>query len=336
MSKKTEIELTFAIPFDHTLYVDPSLIGYQAEIEIDGMPARFELPGEKEEGSLALTPPQSAVDGVTKHLPERWGRYEDKFKHVEINACLLVLPILAEISYELSRGQIGGEDVHKLIENTMNWFDSFVHWIWALTSQSLDPSNPDPKVIHRKSRNPVTIAKSLKDSSYPTIKSPRLSTIITKDGPTSEKVVNKDVIDTALASAGSAPPFPLELLASARMFARRGNRRRAMADAGTAVELSLTSILGLDVDHKLTLGALLIEARKQGVSIPADAKALFLDLRNHAIHRGKLPKGKSIHRAIEIAEELVALSVPELIPFSELNFFFRPYLHNIIFLGPPE
>lgn len=336
MSKKTEIELTFAIPFDHTLYIDPSLIGYQSEIKIDGMVARFELPGEKEEGSLALTPPQSAIEGSTKHLPDGWGRFDDKFEHAEIEACLIIVPTLAEIEHELSEGQIGGEDIHKLINKATDWFDSFVHWIWALTSQSLDPSNPDPKVIHRKSNNPVTIARSLEDSSHPTIKPRTFSMIMNKDGPVSEKIVNEDVIDAAVTSAGSIPPFPLELLASARMNARRGNLRRSMTDAGTAVELSLTKALGLDEYHRLTLGSLTKEAEKHGITMPLDMQSAFVDVRNDAVHRGKLSDGKSLNRAIEIAEELIALTVPELIPFSDLEYFFRPYRFDMIWIKPSE
>lgn len=335
MGSKIKADLNFTIPFDFTLFVDPKLLEYKREFIINDIRARFELPGNKEKNSRGLQPPQSCPSGVTRHLPEEhWGIKDDSLNYVSIDACLIVIPTNAEIHFELTSGQVGGQDIHSLIDNISDWFKSFINWIWVLTGQSLNPVNPDPKVIHRKSQDFIITLSADKKSTIPKIQSPPFKIIMINDGQLSEHIVINEVLDLAIDNAGNSPPLTFELLSSARMAARRGDRRRALSDAGTASELSLSDVLGLPENHKLTLGRLVEKAIKEGVNIPPDTEDAFVKLRNDAVHRGEISKGKSIEKALEIAEHIVGLSVEKLIPFSSLTPVFRPYRQDIRIIQP--
>lgn len=335
MSSKTKADLCFTIPFDHTLFVDPSLVNYKKEIQLGDVPIRIEFPGEKEKNSRGLKPPKSSPKGITKHLPEKhWGIMKEGHKYISIEACLIVVPTEAEIHFELTEEQVGGKEVEEYINKISEWFNSFTYWIWALTGQSLNSVYPDPKVIHRKSRDIIITLSVSEKSSIPRIQPPPFEISFIKDGQLSEQIVNDKILNLAVESAGTHIPLPLELLTSARMAARRGDRRRALSDAGTAVELVLTDILALDENHRHTLKPIVKEARKKGIKIPKDTEGNLIYPRNDAMHRGEISKPFSIERALEITEEIVSLSVSELIPFSSLTPVFRPYRQNMNIIIP--
>lgn len=259
---------------------------------------------------------------------------EEGHKSIFIEACLIIIPTEAEIPFELTEGQVGGKNVADLINKISEWFNSFTYWIWALTGQSLNPVYPDPKVIHRKSRDIVITLSVDKKSSIPKIQPPPFKITHIKGVQLSEQIVDDKVLNLALESAGTLTPLPLELLTSARMAARRGDRRRALSDAGTAVELALSDILALDENHRLTLGPIVGKAMEKGIKIPEDTLGALVSPRNDAIHRGKISKPHSIERALEITEKIVSLSISELIPFSSLTPVFRPYRFDMNIITP--
>jgi hypothetical protein len=214
------------------------------------------------------------------------------------------------------------------------WFESFCHWLWVLTAQALDPSNPDPKVLHRRSSNVIFAASSSGRFSLPASGSPRLTIRMDAHGPTSERFVDRRVLALSVSRAGtSTPPISWELLASARMAGRRGDTRRALIDAGTAAEGALSKVLSLTPNHQLTLGRLVTEALRLNIGVPSDARAALVQPRNHAVHRGHLP-GINVGRGIEIAEELIALVDPDFIRGSSLRPVNRPQRHDIVIIQP--
>lgn len=325
MGSEIKLDLTFAVPLDHTLFVEPEILGNIWEINLDSENAILEFPNQSEGDSRSLTPPATAPKDITKHLPnEHWGYKEKNQKAAHVEAFLIVIPIISTLDFNLSEEQIGGDSIMPTLKSIIKWFDSLNHWLWVLTAQSLDPIHPDPKVIHRASRNIVLSASTKKESSQPRIQPPPQKIILSRDGPSSERVANKKVMEIATSSAGTPPPLALELFASARMADRRTDQRIAIINAGTSVELALTKALGLPEDHEFTLGKLVEKAEGEGVNIPDDTYNSLVDLRNDAAHRGYISSNKKSDRALEITEEILKLAIPELIPFSSLKPIVRP------------
>lgn len=326
--KDQDFLLTFIVPFDHTLFVSKDIVGIKRNIKIHDIDAFIEFPGEPKNDETQLSPPISCPENVSKHLPENgWGLKKEGHKEVYIDALLFGIPAKGKLP-ELKKNQIGGLEIKKLNQKVICWSDSLTHWLWVLTSQSLDPVYPDPKFIHRKSRNVIANAQSTSETSIPVIMSPSLKIIISRDGQSAERIVNKDVLETAISSVDTAPSLALELLSSSRMAARRADHRKALIDSGTAVELALSQILNI---RNKTLGGLVREAFNKRIDIPADTKAAFVDLRNDAAHRGKV-NTKGTDRALEIAEEIIALSEPTLITFSTLEPVLRPQRFDLVII----
>lgn len=118
------------------------------------------------------------------------------------------------------------------------------------------------------------------------------------------------------ASAGEAPPEEYALLADARAAVRRHQYRRAVIDAGTAVELALmrqleASLGSLDnvtrralmAEHR-TLGRL-VDVIKRIAALPPDIRPNLVTLRNKAAHNNMDPGREGAKRAVAIGEDVV-------------------------------
>ena len=335
MTEESNVELLFTVPFDYSLFIEPALLGSIRPIQLKSRKARIEFPREipKSQITRGLLRPISALEGIDTHLPEGWGLRDVAEPEVSIAAILIAIPVRTILSFELAATKIGGDDVHATQEEVAEWFESFCHWLWILTAQSLHPLNPDPKVLPRQSMNLIVAAATSSESSLLASSSPTLVISECGDGPACERLVNTCVLDLAAVRAGTGKaPMSLELLASARMAARRGDGRRALTDSGTAVEAALSRILGLQSNHQHTLGSLVKLASKNGVNIPADTQASLIDLRNDAVHRGQLRFGADVSHALELAERIVSLVELDLIPVSSLRPVNRPQCHDLVFI----
>jgi hypothetical protein len=336
LSTEAEISLLFMVPFDYPLFVEDEILGSEEAITLGSCQGRLEFPKEAEpsKGSRALLPPTSAGESIGAHFEDRWGIQPESGQPIEINAILVAVPVRAELSFNLLGNQVGGEGVHAVLEEVSAWFESFCHWLWVLTAQALDPSNPDPKVLHRRSSNIIFAAFSSGRFSLPASGSPRLTSRLDGHGPTSERLMDRRVLALCVSRAGTPrPPITWELLASARMAGRRGDARRALIDAGTAAEGALTKVLSLPPTHKYTLQGLVTMALKRKIGVPSDAHAALVQPRNDAVHRGYL-SGINIDRGIEIAEDLIVLADPDFIRGSSLRPVNRPQRHDIVIIQP--
>lgn len=179
----------------------------------------------------------------------------------------------------------------------------------------------------------VQVATAGDRSSHPAIVAPQVPIVVDFYGhPSSERAVNRDIAATAAAQAGNAPPVIIELLASARMFCRRGDLRRAIIDAGAAAEATLTRLSGTPLSGKETLGVLV----ENSAIAPSDTNDNLVKPRNDAIHRNTAPSFDITNRAIEIVEELAVLVEPNVIRADSLYHFNRPARHDLVVILPPK
>jgi hypothetical protein len=123
----------------------------------------------------------------------------------------------------------------------------------------------------------------------------------------------------------------LELLASARMFLRRRDRRRALIDAGGAAESALIALLGSKYDGQ-TLGSLVNICR----SVEIDAGVNLVAPRNDAVHRGIAPTAAVAMRALEIVESLVLQVESSVKPSVDLRHINRPQRTDLVIIRPSE
>jgi hypothetical protein len=336
-----EIDLIFAVPFDFPMFVELDLLGTRHRVALESSDAILELPRVKESGDQKegqLFPPDSAVERLTSHV-DTWGSIYPTGHGLtaQVEEVLFVVPRRADLDFDISSDQLGGDDLDELRVEIHSWLDSFVAWVWILTSQSLDPNHPDPKFFHRRSTNIITVGVMGNASSYAASGSPPLVIVTGSDGQCSERVVDERVFALCAERAGVAsPPLTMELLASARMACRRGDRRRALIDVGTAAEAALTSLLGLDQTHGYTLGGLVRLASQSNLSIPADTDSHLVKPRNDAVHRGLVPSPSTLTLALEITEQLVAQVEPDAIPVSSLRATQRPQRHDIVIIQGPK
>lgn len=311
----------FAIPLDYPMFAELDVLGVSHSVNLSGQQATMELPRLSEgPDQRALLHPLSAMERLTNRV-ELWGIVAQSGEGLlaEIHAVLFKVPCSVRVDWDVSTDQAGGEDIANLGREIHAWLDSFITWIWGLTSQSLDKNHPDPKMIHRNSTNIVQVATAGDRSSHPAIVSSSDPIVVDFDGhSSSERAVNRDVAAIAAARAGSAPPATIELLASARMFCRRGDRRRAIIDAGAAAEAVLTR-LSSSPSGRESLGVLV----NNSPIAPADTRSNLVDPRNDAVHRNTAPSFDITNRAIEIVEELAALVEPDVIRADALHHFNR-------------
>ena len=334
---QTDITLLFLLPFDNPVFVLNSVLGASEEIKLQSCNASIEVPRlcQTPADSRGLLAPISAPSGFAPKIEEGWGIALETQHYSEVNAIIATVNVRSHLDFDLSTNQIGGAGVRGLVEELNDWFQSFCHWLWILTAQPLDPNNPDPKVLHRKSSNLIFAGKTATEvsrlsSGYPTM----TITMDTRD-TTSERCVDNNVLNVARTYAGSsAPPLMWELLASARMAGRRGDARRALIDAGTAAEAALVSILNLTPNHGKTLGNLVTTALQNNVVLPADIKTALVQPRNDAVHQGVVT-GKLVDRALEIVEKLVVGADKTYVAASLLQKVHRPQRMDLLIFAPP-
>lgn len=326
----TEHHVLFAIPLDYSLLVEPDVLGMTFAIRLHAMHARLELPTSSDTKDVArgdLEPPLSAPARLTANMPGGWGsRFICGSPVAEIEALLVVVPCLVESGFNISTNQVGGPDMDRLRDAVSRWIESFIYWLRIATAQSLDAKNPDPKLLHHKSKNIVHVVSGGDRVSPASSGSPPFVIEVDRDGPCSERVADGRVLEYAAdrASTKGVAPLMLEFLAGARLVCRRGDRQRAIIDAGTIAESALTRLLCLPADHRHTLTPLIDKAQKENLDLPSDIGDHLVRPRNDAVHRGLAPDLSTVARALEIAEELAVRVEPDLIRIDSLRAVHRP------------
>ncbi len=336
-----DIDLLFAVPLDCPMYVELQVLGSSETVTLKSSVAKLEFPRVRNGAAQTegpLEPPSSAVQRLTHHV-ETWGyvRPSGRGMIAEVEQVLFVVQARAELPFDLGSDQIQGTAIDRFRQEIHSWVGSFVNWVWALTSQSLDLSHPDPKLMHRRSTNIVHVGLIGDVSSFAASGSPPLVIVAPSNGQCSERAMDDRVLGLAVKRAGvTRVPLGLELLASARMACRSGDRRRALIDIGTAAEAALAAILRLPPADQRPLGGLVRLARKRGLNIPSDAELSLTGPRNDAVHRGLPPPYAVLSRALEITEQLLAQVEPDLVPVSSLRAVHRPQRQDLILIQGPR
>lgn len=200
------------------------------------------------------------------------------------------------------------------------WTERLATGLEVLTRQMLDPASFARLTSHDTKLYLVSPA------SPPQSLRPRVIRL-TAVAPDDEKVIHLDSWAAAVrfASEGRMPKLEHVLLRDARHALKHGAYRRAVIDAGTAVELAvseestvrLTGALGAQaaeailrrfpaLGNRLALGSIL--------PLPLgsrDLKRELVEPRNRATHQGSTPSRAEARQALQAATEVVDALVPD-------------------------
>ncbi len=209
--------------------------------------------------------------------------------------------------YLYGRGHPQGAIIQALFSEIDPWFERVRTWVEAAVDQDADPDNPiitatspgqglmvmteDNGVISLPASSFTIIANLVQ---YEALKLPLL-----------RRIVNQ-------ANSGAMPSDVHLLIKDSRAALRRNHFRRAVIDAGSAVELALVDF-NSRVTHVSpasgrlpTLGWYVNRpAIARGAGVPANTTTDLVQVRNNAIHQNRVPSRDETVLALDLAKGIV-------------------------------
>jgi len=203
------------------------------------------------------------------------------------------------------RGIPMGVPVDGLFENIDAWFERVRTWIEVATDQDVDPNYPlrrDRVTGHGLEL--MTIEGDLRSS----VTSSRVTHVIGD----SQEAMTRTRFRRLLAALrdGRQPPDAHLLMRDARSDLRRSRFRKAVIDAGGAVELCLADfnrrVVGVTTGPKPTLGWFVNQKQISITAhLPGHTYPTLVDVRNDAIHHNIVPTATVAGAALVVAQQIV-------------------------------
>ena len=212
--------------------------------------------------------------------------------------------------YLHGQGHPEGAELDALFSNVGDWFESLRTWIEVAVDQDVDPVSTVSRIsVPGEGLQIVTVEGST--SSLPA----RPSTIyITED---SAERLNLQSLRRVLAKMRtSSPPSDAHLLLrDARADLRRGRLRKAVIDAGSAVELTLADVNRrgpqVNTGPRPTLGWFVDQSSiATAAGLPANTKSDLVSVRNDAIHNNVVLNRSVAHGALPLAKSILDTADP--------------------------
>lgn len=197
-------------------------------------------------------------------------------------------------------------DTEALFEHIDGWFDLLFTWVAVLVNQDTHHLEPLRSIT-------VPGAGLTLQAVHPdgTVSGPRASRVLQVVVGEPEPLT-QELLRSAFerSSNGSLPSDARLLLRDARVDHRRERLRKAVIDAGSAVESALAGWCrsnGVALPKRPTLGWFVANS---GASVPANTAADLVTVRNDAIHNNITPAPDVATRALEIAATILDLIDP--------------------------
>jgi hypothetical protein len=216
--------------------------------------------------------------------------------------------VAAEITYSehrRGRGSPMGPVVDALFSNIDAWFDRFRTWLEVSVDQDLDPDHPiSPTKIRGEGLHILT-----DDGGLLSLPASSMSITALFGGVTQSVTLPLLRRAAKQSSEGRSPSAVHLLLRDGRAAFRRHQFRRAVIEAGSAVELTLADFnrtVTKVTTRKPTLGWYTQQpAIAARAHLPANLRAGLVDVRNAAIHNNVTPTRDKARRALELATRVV-------------------------------
>jgi hypothetical protein len=178
------------------------------------------------------------------------------------------------------------------------WFEALRTWLELISDQDLDPQHPLPTGHSPGSGLSLFSFDQAQLDYFLGVRT--ISSIAHMVTPLT---VGRLRLGFRQANMNVAPSDARLLLRDAYAETRRGRTRRAVIDAGSAVELTLADFAArgsVTMPPKPTLGVY-VKALQARASLPANTQVALVDVRNAAIHENHTPTNADSHTALEVA-----------------------------------
>jgi len=307
------------IGFSASLYCAEDVLAKTVDISVGGHKGKLTLPslpdwGESESDPLhkPLLPPDNAKEWKRGEKPLYWGRplsYPSGNASVEL--------ALLEIKLNDNHLESVSQDIYK---NYSSWLNLFRQYVILLTKQNtysrvtggdhsdhlelLINGEEGLKSIHRTNKPVITVQISDVDHAL-------------------HFEHFKKAAD--LSSKNYSPRLEYQMLLQAYLAQEDGDYRKAIIEASSALEISITSrIMEEFQSQRISFGLKLLEkyrmlggrfelVRVLGIPLPVkDYKKLVIGPRNDVIHKAKFPEQKIANQVITEVEELLQLFSPKI------------------------
>jgi hypothetical protein len=326
---KQTLRLHVATALDVPLLVDPVNTGETRAARLGDYQAAFHPPRFVGAGETTQVEPPLAFASIPPAWASEagWGRVW----HGGTTGAVAAFGFTIELGAPSPERDL----VAQLKSLCVSWRNSFCRLALLLLNQPLDLTDPAPGLVNHPGMRVLawieaTGARSRTDS----VGGP-IVVHVPSDSIVSELRADRNELDriVALVNRNHEVPIAVELLAAALLAIQRNKLRAAIIDAASAAESVLTQSLELAHDHSLTLGRLVSKAAAAGLPLPTDLRAVLVDPRNDAVHRGVSPSRATALRAAGIVEDLVASSFPEYAKNRQLACTSRPARHDLLLIS---
>lgn len=297
-------------------------------VRIAGHAGRMRLPGLQwdDDGSPRIVAPQMpdelrrhishwSAQSPTTHGRGFWGNVSEWHPQkrtivgAHMRAVLLEFQVHRNaISYGATTSGVGrpeGAIVTDLLAGIDEWFDTFRSWLEVKYDQDIDPTD------HVQEVTTLGRGLGLLTMADQQISSPAWATGHAITVHTSESVTLPSLRRAAMNAGQRLVPGEAHLLLrDARAALRRSQLRRAVIDAGSALELCLAdfnqTIVHANLRRNPTLGMYVRDAViAQRGQLPASLMSTVVHVRNAAIHQNVTPTHAQASVAIDEAARVI-------------------------------
>jgi hypothetical protein len=203
------------------------------------------------------------------------------------------------------RGHPQSNQIESLFRDADGWFDRVRTWVEAAVDQDANPDTPLPQLhIPGNNLHILTVEDDL-------VSLPATAHHITITADSSESLgLTKFRKAVMHSNSGRLPSDAHVLLLDGRAAFRRKHHRRAVIDAGSAVEIALADfnrrVTGVNMGSKPTLGNYVNQPRIAAqAGLSANINLDLVTLRNDAIHQNKTPSREETLLALSLGKETI-------------------------------
>jgi hypothetical protein len=221
--------------------------------------------------------------------------------------CMVAANDIQYSEYLYGRGHPQGVLVDKLYSEIDTWLDDLRSWLEIKTGQDLDPIDPLRTVIVPGDGCQLWTEEG-DTTSLPA--SANHVNVIRYSASLNAASIGELKGAVNLVAKGTTPSAAHTLLRDARAAALRQSRRRALIDAGAAVELTLKVFNAVHTHVRFTkletLGALVGSTKiSRAAHLPANTFKDLVKVRNRAMHYNITPSPAETQVAVQLAQKIV-------------------------------
>jgi hypothetical protein len=319
-SKDAWVDVVGWLRFPVAIQVTPGCLAKPILLELAGRSARLLMPRVEwiEERPAVVAPDMPPEE--RRHIshwhkdPNGWGDPWGKVSQwnpgkrkiitVHVSAALIRFRVRrSELTYSQSRrgrGHPTGEVVDRLFREIGPWMGSLRNWIEVMVDQDLDPDHPlqDVQAVGSGLGVLTVDAGVISSPAWPN----NLVITARQEQPITLPALRRAA---TLASSSATPSDARLLLRDASAALKRGNRRRAIIEAGTALEVALADLnrtrLKQNIGGRPTLGTHVQNERiARAAGLPRTTQADVVTPRNDAIHNNIVPGSPAVTSAINV------------------------------------